>query len=186
VIYEEARTRQRSVFSFLRKLIAHFASSEDDFLGLYGAFGYELAFQFEAVQPRLVREPHARDLVLYLPDTILLVDHKRETAQLQYYDFAFTQAGKEKSTRHMPRTGQAEAFTASTAAATTRCDHAPGAYATTVRKALQYFERGDLFEAVPGQSFFRPCHDKPSHIFRRLQQQNPAPYGALLNLGEQE
>src|SRR5690606_16223162 len=99
---------------------------------------------------------------------------------------AFSRAGKTLGTRHLPRAGQTEAFKASGAAPDTRCDHAPGAYAATVRKALQYFERGDLFEAVPGQSFFRPCQDTPSQIFRRLQQQNPAPYGALLNLGAQE
>src|SRR5690606_705196 len=67
-----------------------------------------------------------------------------------------------------------------------RCDHPPGAYDATVRKALAYFARGDLFEAVPGQTFCKPCQDSPARIFRRLQQQNPAPYGALLNLGRQE
>src|SRR4029077_7852116 len=44
---EESRSRQPSVFSVLRALIDLFARAEDQHLGLYGAFGYDLAFQFE-------------------------------------------------------------------------------------------------------------------------------------------
>lgn len=187
VVVEEQRTRQRSVFTFLRQLLTHFASREDEYLGLYGAFGYELAFQFEAIRPHLQRDDNARDLVLYLPDTLVVVDHRRETAQQLYYDFAFTQGSQQLSTRHLPRSVEAQPFVLPIAADRhVRCDHPPGAYDATVRKALAYFARGDLFEAVPGQTFFKPCQDSPARIFRRLQQQNPAPYGALLNLGRQE
>jgi anthranilate synthase len=185
VLVEEERTRQRSVFTFLRALLAHFASPEDEFLGLYGAFGYELAFQFEPVRQRLVRDGGQRDLVLYLPDTICTVDHKREVAQVHYYDFTFTRAGTLHGTRNQSRAMPAAPFARSAGTAIT-CDHAPGEYANTVRKARDYFARGDLFEAVPGQCFTRACEDGPAAIFKRLQQQNPAPYGALMNLGEQE
>jgi anthranilate/para-aminobenzoate synthase component I len=78
VVLEEERTRQRSVFTVLRLLLDLFRSSEDPYLGLYGAFGYELAFQFEAPQLRLPRNGAQRDLVLYLPDCLLVVDHQRE------------------------------------------------------------------------------------------------------------
>ena len=40
VLFEEERTRQRSVFAVLRLLLNLFRSSEDPYLGLYGAFGY--------------------------------------------------------------------------------------------------------------------------------------------------
>jgi anthranilate synthase len=53
-------------------------------------------------------------------------------------------------------------------------------------KALDYFRRGDLFEVVPGQVFFEPCKDSPAQVFKRLKLSNPSPYGALMNLGEQE
>jgi anthranilate synthase len=185
VLIEEERTRQRSVFTFLRRVIAAFASPDDDFLGLYGAFGYELAFQFEAVRSRLVRKAQQRDLVLYLPDTLLTVDLKREVAQLHYYDFAFDTGAGARSTRSLSRDLAATPFTPVPDTGM-RCDHAPGQYEQTVRKALDYFARGDLFETVPGQCFEQACRDAPSAIFRRLQQQNPAPYGALMNLGERE
>ncbi len=46
--------------------------------------------------------------------------------------------------------------------------------------------RGDLFEVVPGQLFAELSADPPSVVFHRLRQANPAPYGALINLGEGE
>ena len=46
--------------------------------------------------------------------------------------------------------------------------------------------RGDLFEVVPGQLLVDACADPPSLVFHRLRQANPAPYGALINLGEGE
>ena len=182
---EEQRTRQRNVFSVLRKLLAHFASPDDDYLGLYGAFGYELAFQFEPVQERLPRDGRQRDLVLYLPDTILVVDHKREIAQLHYYDFEFAGSMESRSTRHLARATAAAPFLKAPVTGVS-CDHAPGQYEQTVRKAHDYFARGDLFEVVPGQCFTQACRDDPSTIFARLQRQNPAPYGAFMNLGERE
>ena len=48
---EEERSRQPTVFSALREIIAAF-SGPDPHLGLYGAFGYDLAFQFEPVRQR--------------------------------------------------------------------------------------------------------------------------------------
>jgi anthranilate synthase len=187
VLLEEERTRQRGVFSVLRLLIAHFASQEDKHLGFYGAFGYALAFQLEAVRPRLVREAAQRDLVLYLPDTLLVVDHKREVAQCYYYDFEQILNNKKFSTRHLPRKVAVEPFVpAPHVSEELHCDHAPGEYAATVEAALGYFRRGDLFETVPGQTFSTACAEQPSHLFRRLQAQNPAPYGALMNLGEGE
>ena len=39
---------------------------------------------------------------------------------------------------------------------------------------------------MPGQTFFEPCATPPSVLYQRLRERNPAPYGALMNLGEQE
>jgi anthranilate synthase len=55
-----------------------------------------------------------------------------------------------------------------------------------VRRAKEAFVRGDLFEVVCGQLLSAPCADRPSTVFHRLRQANPAPYGALINLGDGE
>ncbi|CAE8618577.1 unnamed protein product, partial [Polarella glacialis] len=67
---EEERSKQPSIFSVIRVVKDVFASDEDPNLGLYGAFGYDLAFQFEKVKLHQKREAEQRDLVLYIPDEL--------------------------------------------------------------------------------------------------------------------
>jgi anthranilate synthase len=178
---EEERSRQPSIFSVLRAIVALFQHRDEPHLGLYGAFGYDLAFQFEPIRLRLPRHPEQRDLVLYLPDELVIVDHRRDVAMRRRYDFE-SAAG---STAGVPRTGQATPYAGASPPAR-RADHAPGEYAALVGVARQAFERGDLFEVVPGQTFFEPCPASPSELFRRLRESNPSPYGFLMNLGERE
>jgi len=178
---EEERSRQPSVFSVLRTLVDVFSAPEDAHLGLYGAFGYDLALQFEPLRLRLARPTDQRDLVLYLPDELLLVDHRKEQASRVRYDFEIGGA----STRGMARTGASHPFSGRSQVAR-ESDHEPGEYAAKVREARESFARGDLFEVVPGQTFFEPCPASPAELFRRLRERNPAPYGFLLNLGRSE
>jgi anthranilate synthase len=181
---EEQRSRQPSVFSVLRALGDLFASPKDEHLGLYGAFGYDLVFQFEPMQLRLPRPADQRDLVLYLPDEILIVDHMRQQSAVYRYDFVV--AGR--STAGLPRaTAEAPYRRDPAGAARPRAsDHAKGEYAKLVERAKGSFIRGDLFEVVCAQLFAEGCADPPSVVFQRLREANPAPYGSLVNLGDGE
>ena len=178
---EEERSHQPSVFSVIRALTGLFASEADPHLGLYGAFGYDLAFQFEPVRTRLERPPDQRDLVLYLPDEIVVVDHQRHRASRRRYEL---EAGV-RSTRGLPREGDSTPYVGVTTV-DRHCDHGPGEYAAGVLVAKEAFGRGDLFEVVPGQTFFEPCPVPPSELFRRLRERNPAPYGFIINLGRSD
>jgi len=185
---EEFRSRRASVFSVLRALVRHFYCEEDSYLGLYGAFGYDLTFQFEDVVRFQNRSPEQRDLVLYLPDQITITDHRSETSLCYSYEFTcadWASDVRRETTGGFRRSGLKTAF-APAIQASKQCDHEPGEFAQQVKRALEYFHRGDLFEVVPGQTFFEPCKDSPAAVFKRLQKANPAPYGALMNLGEQE
>ena len=178
---EEDRSRQPSVFSVLRALVALFHHADEPHLGLYGAFGYDLAFQFEPIRLRLERPSDQRDLVLYLPDELIVVDHRRERATRRRYDF---EVGG-RTTEPLARLGGLVPYAGVTTIPRAG-DHAPGEYAAVVRVAREAFKRGDLFEVVPGQTFFAPCPSPPSELFLRLRERNPSPYGFLMNLGEAE
>lgn len=177
---EEERSRQPSSFTAVRALIELFYS-DDDQLGLYGAFGYDLAFQFEPIEQKLTRPDDQRDIVLYLPDEILIVDHYGRKAHVVEYDFEVDG----KSTRGLPRDGEKHHYQPANEDPG-RGDHEPGEYANLVRKAMDYFRRGDLFETVPGQTFYERCPNPPSAVSRRLQEINPSPYGFFINLGNGE
>ncbi|MBE1208204.1 anthranilate synthase [Aminobacter carboxidus] len=181
VFTEEERSRVPSVFTVLRAITALFKSDEDSNLGLYGAFGYDLAFQFDPVEHKLERKPSQRDLVLFLPDEILVVDHYSAKAWHDRYDYA----AEGFSTDGIARDSVEEPFKPSDRIPP-RADHEPGEYAQLVRRAMDSFKRGDLFEVVPGQMFFERCETVPSEISRRLKAINPSPYSFFINLGEGE
>lgn len=181
VFTEEERSRVPSVFTVLRAITALFKTEEDANLGLYGAFGYDLAFQFDPVDYKLERKPSQRDLVLFLPDEILVVDHYSTKAWTDRYDYS----GDGFSTEGLPRDEIVEPFRTADRIPP-RGDHEPGEYAKLVRKAMKSFERGDLFEVVPGQMFYERCETQPSEISRKLKSINPSPYSFFINLGEGE
>ncbi|MGD9915266.1 MAG: anthranilate synthase [Rhizobiaceae bacterium] len=181
VFAEEERSRVPSVFTVLRAIVALFRTSDDSNLGLYGAFGYDLAFQFDPVEHVLKRAESQRDLVLYLPDEILVVDHYSAKAWHDRYDYA----GDGFDTTGLPRGGRNEPFRQADRIPP-RGDHEPGEYAQLVDKAKESFRRGDLFEVVPGQMFYERCESTPADISRRLKSINPSPYSFFINLGEGE
>ena len=181
VISEEERSRAPTVFSVLRVIVDQFHSDEDGNIGFYGAFGYDLAFQFDSVPAKLDRPEDQPDLLLYLPDEILVVDHHAAKAWIDRYDFALggvTTEGRDSEIAPEP-------FRPSDRSPQ-RGDHTPGEYAELVKRAKQSFKRGDLFEVVPGQTFFERCEARPSEISRRLKNINPSPYSFFINLGRQE
>ena len=182
---EEERSRRPTVFSAIREVIAAFAGP-DSHLGLYGAFGYDLAFQFEPVRLRRERDGGQRDLVLHLPDQLYVLDRKRETALCYSYDFEVAGASTEglpRATAATPRPGRGHGSPVQ--AAELPADPEPGSYARVVALARQRFARGDLFEVVPSHTFHAAC-GSPAAFYERLRRRNPAPYEFFLNLGEGE
>lgn len=180
-VAEEMRSRSPTVFSVLRVIVDLFRSGEDENLALYGSFGYDLAFQFDAIEYKQERPADQRDLVLYLPDEILVVDHHAAEAWHERYEFTLGDV----TTIGLDRGGDDIPFVPADYEPG-RGDHAPGEYAKLVEKAKEKFLRGDLFEVVPGQVFTERCVNPPSAISRKLKQINPSPYSFFINLGEGE
>ncbi|MFD1537123.1 anthranilate synthase component I [Nonomuraea guangzhouensis] len=177
LLTEEMRSRRPTVFTAIREVIAAFRG-DDPHLGLYGSFGYDLAFQFEPIRQELVRPDDQRDLVLHLPDRLVVIDRQRETSVEYRYEFTVDGA----TTRGLERTGASVPITEP---AEVPADPKRGDYARVVAAAKEKFKRGDLFEVVPGQVFHATCTD-PSAFFRGLRHSNPAPYEFIISLGEGE
>jgi anthranilate synthase len=181
---EEERSRRPTVFSALREIVAAFGC-DDPHLGLYGAFGYDLAFQFEPVRLSRERPAGQRDLVLHLPDEIWVLDRKREEAVRYAYEFEAggqSTAGLERLTA---RTGPQHAAAPVRKKEELPEPPRPGRYAQVVEEARERFACGDLFEVVPSHVFHGRCAS-PAAFYELLRQRNPAPYEFLFNLGEGE
>ncbi len=181
IFSEEERSHQPSVFSVIRLLLSFFKSDEEPYLGLYGAFGFDLIYQFEDLPQSKEREDSQREMVLYLPDEIYIVNHRKEVAFVRRYDFQY----QGKSTQSLSSEGVFSPYQ-SPNQPKKFCDHELGEYAELVNTAKERFACGDLFEVVPSQTFYTHYTEQPSTLFKEMQKANPSPYGFLINLGNEE
>jgi anthranilate synthase len=178
---EEERSKQPSAFSILRTLMEEFRGEEDSRLGLVGAFGYDLLFQFEPIEKKLPRHGH-KDLQLFLCDDIWFMDRKKEQVERYRYDFAregVTTEGLDRAGDLVPRPKRR-------AAAAITSDHAPEEYMANVETVREGMRRGDYYEVVLRQTFSAPYSGKASELFARVQAASPSPYEFLLQFGEEQ
>ena len=180
---EEERSKQPSAFSILRSLIQEFRGEEDSRLGLVGAFGYDLLFQFEPIEKRLPRSGH-KDLHLFLCDDIWYMDRKKEQVERFQYEFERQPA----STRGLAREGEkiARPKGAPRKPGPIECDHTPQEYVANVEKVREGMRRGDYYEVVLRQTFSTPYAGKASELFERVQRASPSPYEFFLQFGEEQ
>jgi anthranilate synthase len=176
---EEERSKQPSAFTILRAFIEEFRGEEDSHLGLMGAFGYDLLFQFEPIEKKLPRAGH-KDLHLYFCDDIWLMDRKKE--QVERYQYDFTRDAV--STSGLPRTGEKIAPPPKRKPAPVESDHAPEEYMGKVEVVREGMRRGDYYEVVLRQTFRAPYSGKASELFRKVQHASPSPYEFLLQFGD--
>lgn len=91
---EEERSKQNSIFSVLREIKNIFSHESSGQLGMYGSFGYDLTFQFEEIQLNKERNKHNadgkpdRDLILFFPDKLFVLDNQKKTSFTVEYDFS--------------------------------------------------------------------------------------------------
>lgn len=176
---EEQRSRQPSFFSLIRELNEALGHEEDGHLGLYGAFGYDLVFQFDPITFRHPRE----DLVeakLYLPDSVVVVDRRLEKAFELSYDFAFDG----RSTHGLSR--QSSSCSSVHRGGSPRPDEAKGSYAEKVKTVQEGCRRGDFFEVVLSRCIETSFEGDALDIFERIQHRNPSPYEFLIQLEDEQ
>jgi anthranilate synthase len=178
---EEERSKQPSVFSILRALIHEFRDGKDSRLGLIGAFGYDLLFQFEPIRKILPRHGH-KDLHLYLCDDICFMDRKKERIERFQYEFE----GVDISTRGLPRDAQEIVPAPALPPGPIVSDHRPEEYMASVEKVREGMRCGDYYEVVLRQTFRTPYCGRASDLFRRVQHASPSPYEFLLQFGDEQ
>jgi len=186
---EEDRSRQPSLFSVVRVLVDLFGyDGGDGQLGLYGAFGYDLTFQFEPIQLAQERDPTQRDILLYLPDEITVVDLNKRDAWNISYEFCVEGKSTQGISRKESEIVSFKPFDANVTLRFSSRDTPLNEFSASVKKAKEEFKIGNLFEAVVSQTFREKLDERtpPSVLFQRLQARNPSPYGFFINLGEEE
>jgi len=180
---EEQRSKQPSIFSVLRAICDHMACP-DEYLSMFGAFGYDLVFQFEPIRAKHDRSRERKDCHLFLPDRVEAIDHQKQQAFRLSYEFIGPDG---RSTEGIPVEGERHKLPPRSITSTEiECDHQEGEYAGKVEQIRQGCKRGDFFEVVLSQVFKVKCGYLPTEIFGRLRKNNPSPYDFLINLGDEQ
>ena len=178
---EEQRSKQPSAFSILRTLTNEFRGEENSRLGLVGAFGFDLLFQFEPIEKKLPRHGH-KDLHLFLCDDIWFMDRKKEQIERYRYDFE----REDLSTLALARDGAEIPRVPKRSPGPISSDHTPEEYMAGVEAVRQGMRRGDYYEVVLRQTFSTPYSGKASELFERVQQASPSPYEFLMQFGDEQ
>ena len=183
---EEERSHQPSLVAPLRRLVNAFRGVGDRFLGVYGAFGYDLLFQFDPIALARPRGDDAKIVHLYLPDSIVVVDRRREEAFRLDYEFArgtVSTAGLDATPTAPLAPHRSGARDAAPAIAS---DLADTEYAAMVDRARERIRVGDVFEVVLSRTFHAGCALPPSVLHARMTAINPSPYEFLIQLGDEQ
>ena len=179
---EEERSRQPSAFTPIRALMRDFIGFKDSFLGLYGAFGYDLIFQFDAMPLTQARSERDKLYHLYLPDRILVCDRRLESAHA--YEFEFSR--RDLSTEGLsdePFERLAPSYAAAGVSGEITTDHTREEYMAKVDYARERMRAGDIFEVVLSRAYSASYNGPPSAIYNMMRRINPSPYEFFFQFG---
>ena len=180
---EEERSKQPSLFSLVRAIQELFSSPDAGQLGLYGALGYDLTFQFETIKLFHEREKSQRDLVMFLPDEIVVVDNQKKSAWKIAYEFSKNSSLDNSliTTDGLPREAVKSPYKAADSDVSFNSrDGDKGKYAESVIRAKEEIRVGNLFEVVLSQTFRERMSSTPSTIFRRYEFFHFIPFNEML------
>ena len=178
---EEERSHQPSPLSPLRHLMK-LSQSGEGFAGFYGAFKYDLLFCFNPVPLKHARGENHSLFHLYLPDSIHLLDRRKETVFRRDYEFTLGSLDTSKTPRPVP----AKAAASAPAAPAITSNMTDAEYAAMVSRAGEHIRKGDVFEVVLSRKFVSPFGGNPSTLFRNIRRINPSPYEFLIQMGNEQ
>lgn len=178
---EDSRLCEASSFDALR-LIQHsfdLKAHDQHALFLGGLFAYDLVANFEPLGDA-TQANQCPDYVFYVAETLLVVDHQRESCELQATLFANESEAPTLRARLEAIKTQCQALKPlPEAKKLAQVDAVPSVsdddFCQTVRDLKEYVVKGDVFQVVPSRRFTLPC-PSPLAAYKALKESNPSPY----------
>ncbi len=171
---EEERSKQPSILTPIKDILLGLKNDTKDPLGFYGAFGFDLLFQFEKIKLKNLRDDKKSIIRLFFPDKIYCFDRKKEEIFLYQYNFEFDNY----STFEIPsieplKPTKLEEIRIEGEIKSTLSDNQ---YSALVEAAKEHMKRGDIFELVLRRRYYASYKGSPSKLFSRMIEINPSPY----------
>lgn len=182
---EEERSFRPSSMLPIRLLLNYFKSQVDDSLmGVYGAFGYELIFEFDPIKQAFERE-NTKLFHLLLPDQISAYDRQREQGFIATMNLCHN--GKEsrsfKNTPFEPLSAPDCGFEAD---ASVQSNLSDSDYERMVLEAKERMKVGDIFEVVLSREYRTAFSGSIARAFANMKLENPSPYEFICQLGDEQ
>ncbi|MCD8378132.1 MAG: anthranilate synthase component I [Candidatus Gastranaerophilales bacterium] len=173
---EEYRSKQASVLTPIRTVLSALKHNERDVLGFYGAFGFDLLFQFEKMELVNKRDENQPVVRLFFPDKIYTYDRKKEETFVYEYDFeygGFSTSDIPFESVLEPEMDNDTELKTNGEIETTLTDKE---YAGLVDKAREHMHSGNIFELVLRRKFYASYTGSTSKLFKKMVEINPSPY----------
>jgi anthranilate synthase component 1 len=179
---EDSRLREASSFDALR-LVQHsfdLTGLDKNAIFMGGLFAYDIVANFEPLGDA-DKANQCPDFVFYVAESLLIVDHQKESCDLQTtlfnHDDAELARIRGRITEISQQCKNLKMVPAATKVAGIEEDVSISDedFCQIVRDLKEYVVRGDIFQVVPSRRFTLPC-PSPLAAYKELKQSNPSPY----------
>lgn len=185
ILSEEERSFRPTSILPVRLLLAYFEKQvEDGLFGVYGAFGYELIYEFDPIKLAFERDD-TKLFHLYLPDEIIAFDRQKERGFIA----ALSVIHKGENSREFDNTpfNPLKALESDApASAEVKSLISDDEYEQMVLAAKERIKVGDIFELVLSREYQTDYIGSVSTAFKRMKSQNPSPYEFICQFGDEQ
>lgn len=192
----EADHNTQNALADLKKLIRETVIDIPDELppmsaGLFGYIGYDAVRLFEKVPDKNKDELGIPDIMLFVPEAILVFDSVKDDLFIicptyakgeiaGSYDAAVKRIKKITSSLYKSKSAEPKKAKKHAVKFTSNCTREE--YHGMVAKAKEYIKAGDIFQLVPSQRFTADFKLPPFAFYRALRHLNPSPFLFYLQL----
>ena len=182
---EDQRSRQASVATPLRIINSEMKALKDNMLGLFGAFAYDMIFEFEPCQLNQKRTQNDKLFHLFFVDTAYIVDKQKDQAFKLSLEFLKENKTTldESTTPFYQINAETADFKAQSAIETDLTDKD---YAELVKSAKEEMQLGNIFELVYSRIFHAKVTGSRAQLYRKLKNMNPSPYEFYCQFGDEQ
>ncbi|MBQ4832255.1 anthranilate synthase component 1 [Pseudoalteromonas sp. MMG010] len=184
-IDEASKLVADNAFSALRTCINSIKSTTDNPFSLFlgGVFAYDMVANFEQLMPVPDGENSCPDYVFYLAETLVVIDHQKQTTELignvfngpDVHANCFEVGKQLEHLNHLCDSTPPYTASSQTGPCEVSVDISDATYCEQVVALKKNIVDGDIFQVVPSRTFSLPCADS-LHAYSKLKQQNPSPY----------
>ncbi|MFD1009194.1 anthranilate synthase component 1 [Oceanisphaera ostreae] len=182
---EDSRLKAPSVLETLRLIITRFnADLGQQHVFMAGTFAYDLIASFEQLADVPEGINCCPDFCFYLAETLIMLDHKQESAKLSAC--VFDAAEHARLTARLAQLNHAcgqvhpEPIADAQLQGHIQVSKSDVEFKNDVNNLKQQIQDGNIFQVVPSRSFSLPC-PRPLAAYRKLKQTNPSPYLFYVN-----